>query len=49
MIGVSGAVWLGFRAVFGAIALLYLIAAVLALWWLPRIVACRIPSREGES
>ena len=46
MIGVSVAVWLGFRAVFGAISLLYLIAAVLALWGLPRVVACRIPSEE---
>jgi DHA1 family multidrug resistance protein-like MFS transporter len=36
MLGVSIALWLGFRAVFGAISLLYLIAALLALWVLPR-------------
>ena len=48
MIGVSIAVWLGFRAVFGAISLLYLIAAMLALWGLPRIAACRIPSDEAR-
>jgi predicted MFS family arabinose efflux permease len=48
MIGVSVAVWLGFRAVFGAISLLYLIAAVVALWALPRAVVCRVPSTEGR-
>ena len=47
MIGVSIAVGLGFRAVFSAISLLYLIAAVLALWGLPRIVACRISGQEA--
>jgi DHA1 family multidrug resistance protein-like MFS transporter len=35
MIGVSVAIWLGLRAVFSAAALLYLIAALLALRGLP--------------
>jgi DHA1 family multidrug resistance protein-like MFS transporter len=48
MIGVSIAVWLGFRAVFGAISLLYLLAAVVALWGLPRAVTCRVPSAEAK-
>jgi DHA1 family multidrug resistance protein-like MFS transporter len=48
MIGVFVAVWLGFRAVFGAISLLYLIAAALALWALPRIAACRAPFTDGQ-
>jgi MFS transporter, DHA1 family, multidrug resistance protein len=46
MIGVSIAVWLGFRAVFGAISLLYLTAAALALWRLPRAVSCLSPVQE---
>ena len=46
MIGVSIAMWLGFRAVFGAISLLYLTAAMLALWGLPHAVACREPGRD---
>jgi DHA1 family multidrug resistance protein-like MFS transporter len=46
MIGVSIAMWLGLRAVFGAIAMLYLIAALLALWGLPRNVTCHTPGRE---
>jgi DHA1 family multidrug resistance protein-like MFS transporter len=47
MIGVSVAMWLGLRAVFGAISLLYLTAAVLALWGLPRAVAgCRDAGRD---
>jgi DHA1 family multidrug resistance protein-like MFS transporter len=46
MIGVSIAMWLGLRAVFGAISLLYLTAASLALWGLPRVVTCRAPDRE---
>jgi MFS transporter, DHA1 family, multidrug resistance protein len=41
MIGVSIAAWLGFRAVFGAVSLLYLVAAALALCKLPRDVASR--------
>jgi DHA1 family multidrug resistance protein-like MFS transporter len=42
MIGVSIAIWLGLRAVFSAAALLYLMAALLALRALPRSVApCR--------
>jgi hypothetical protein len=36
MIGVSVAMWLGLRAVFSTAALLYLIAALLALRGLPR-------------
>jgi len=47
MVGVSIAMWLGFRAVFGAISLLYLTAAMLALWGLPRAVACRDPGRDA--
>jgi len=46
MIGVSIAMWLGLRAVFGAISLLYLSAAALALWRLPRSVSCIAPVRE---
>ena len=48
MIGVSIAMWLGLRAVFGAISLLYLTAALLALWGLPRAVICRTPGREAQ-
>lgn len=48
MIGVSVAVWLDLRAVFETISLLYLLAAVLALWRLPRIAACRAPSAEAQ-
>ena len=36
MLGVGIAMWLGFRAVFAAAALLYLAAAALAAWGLPR-------------
>jgi len=39
MIGVSVAIWLGLRAVFSAAALLYLMAALLALRGLPRTAA----------
>ena len=39
MIGVSVAIWLGLRAVFSAAALLYLMAALLALRGLPHTVA----------
>jgi DHA1 family multidrug resistance protein-like MFS transporter len=47
MIGVSVAMWLGLRAVFGAISLLYLTAAVLALWALPAAAAiCRDTGRD---
>jgi DHA1 family multidrug resistance protein-like MFS transporter len=46
MIGVSIAMWLGFRAVFGAISLLYLTAAALAIWGLPRAVICRNPGHD---
>jgi Zn-dependent membrane protease YugP len=38
MIGVSVAIWLGLRAVFSAAALLYLVAALLALRGLPRTI-----------
>ncbi len=48
MIGVSIAMWLGLRAVFAAISLLYLTAAALALWGLPQAVICRAPLRETE-
>jgi len=48
MIGVSIAMWLGLRAVFGAIALLYLTAASLALWRLPRVVTCRPSGHEAD-
>jgi DHA1 family multidrug resistance protein-like MFS transporter len=42
MIGVSVAMWLGLRAVFSAAALLYLVAALLALRGLPRtVVRCK--------
>jgi len=47
MIGVSIAMWLGFRAVFGAISLLYLTAAMLALWGLPRSAICRGPGHDA--
>ena len=47
MIGVSIAMWLGFRAVFGAISLLYLTAAMLALWGLPRSAICRSPGHDA--
>jgi len=46
MIGVSIAMWLGLRAVFGAISLLYLSAAALALWRLPQAVYCTAPARH---
>jgi predicted MFS family arabinose efflux permease len=36
MIGVAIAGFLGVRAVFGAVALLYCIAAILAVWGLPK-------------
>lgn len=36
MLGVGVAMWLGLRAVFGAAGVLYLAAAALALWGLPR-------------
>jgi DHA1 family multidrug resistance protein-like MFS transporter len=48
MIGVSIAMWLGLRAVFGAISLLYLGAAALALWRLPQAVTCRPPENEAQ-
>jgi MFS transporter, DHA1 family, multidrug resistance protein len=48
MIGVSIAMWLGLRAVFGAISLLYLTAAVLAFRRLPQAVICRPPGPEGK-
>jgi DHA1 family multidrug resistance protein-like MFS transporter len=48
MIGVSIALWLGFRAVFGAISLLYLAAALLAIYGLPRAVTCRTPGRNSK-
>jgi DHA1 family multidrug resistance protein-like MFS transporter len=48
MIGVSIAMWLGLRAVFGAISILYLAAAILALWGLPRSVICRNPGYEAK-
>jgi DHA1 family multidrug resistance protein-like MFS transporter len=43
MVGVAIAMWLGLRAVFGAAALFYLAAALLALRALPRTVACEPP------
>jgi DHA1 family multidrug resistance protein-like MFS transporter len=43
MIGVSVAIWLGLRAVFSAAALLYLMAALLALRGLPRTATCGRP------
>ncbi len=43
MLGVSIALWLGLRAVFGAAALLYLATAFLALRALPRSAACAPP------
>jgi DHA1 family multidrug resistance protein-like MFS transporter len=46
MIGVSIAMGLGLRAVFGAISLLYLSAAALALWRLPQAVNCPAPARD---
>jgi MFS transporter, DHA1 family, multidrug resistance protein len=48
MIGVSIAAWIGFRAVFGAISLLYLAAAALALWGLPRVVIRSNPGRNSK-
>jgi len=48
MIGVSIAAWLSFRAVFGTISLLYLTAAALALWRLPRAANCHAPGREAQ-
>jgi DHA1 family multidrug resistance protein-like MFS transporter len=48
MIGVSIAMWLGLRAVFGAISLLYLTAALLALWGLPSSLICRTPGRGAQ-
>lgn len=49
MLGVSIAMWLGLRAVFGSISLLYLGAAGLALWRLPRTTTCRVPERGAKS
>ncbi|MFO7709966.1 MAG: MFS transporter [Desulfobacterales bacterium] len=46
MVGVSIAVWLGMRAVFGAAALFYLVAALLALRALPRAVTCDPPRQD---
>ena len=48
MIGVSIALWLGFRAVFGAISLLYLAAAAMAIWRLPRVAICGNPGRNSK-
>jgi DHA1 family multidrug resistance protein-like MFS transporter len=48
MIGVSIAVWLGFRAVFGAISLLYLAATTVAIWGLPRVAICGNPGRNSK-
>jgi DHA1 family multidrug resistance protein-like MFS transporter len=48
MIGVSIGMWLGLRAVFGAISLLYLTAGLLAIYGLPRAVTCRTPGREAK-
>jgi predicted MFS family arabinose efflux permease len=36
LLGVSIAAWFGVRMVFGAAALLYLTAALLAVWGLPK-------------
>ncbi|MFZ7125449.1 MAG: MFS transporter [Desulfobacterales bacterium] len=47
MLGVAIAMWLGYRAVFAAAALLYLFTALLAMWGLPRAAdACRPEFRE---
>jgi predicted MFS family arabinose efflux permease len=43
MLGVTIGLWLGLRAVFGAAALLYLAAALLALRALPRSATCTPP------
>lgn len=48
MIGVSIAMGLGLRAVFGAISLLYLTAAALALWSLPRPAVCHAPESDAH-
>jgi DHA1 family multidrug resistance protein-like MFS transporter len=48
MVGVAIAMWLGLRAVFGAAALFYLAAAVLALRALPRAAACGRPEETGR-
>jgi DHA1 family multidrug resistance protein-like MFS transporter len=48
MIGVSIALWLGLRAVFGAAALFYLAAALLALRALPRTVTCGKPGATNR-
>jgi MFS transporter, DHA1 family, multidrug resistance protein len=48
MIGVSVALWLGLRAVFSAAALLYLIAALLALRGLPRAATLYKPDAANR-
>jgi DHA1 family multidrug resistance protein-like MFS transporter len=48
MIGVFIAMWLGLRAVFGAVSLLYLTAGALAVWGLPRTAISRLPRRAAE-
>jgi DHA1 family multidrug resistance protein-like MFS transporter len=48
MIGVTVAIWFGYRAVFASVSLLYLAAALAALWGLPRTMAPR-SSREGRA
>jgi uncharacterized membrane protein YqjE len=41
MIGVTVAIWFGYRAVFASVSLLYLAAGMAALWGLPRAVIGR--------
>jgi DHA1 family multidrug resistance protein-like MFS transporter len=48
MIGVSIAMWMGLRAVFGTISLLYLSAAALALWRLPQAAKCPAPAWDSR-
>jgi DHA1 family multidrug resistance protein-like MFS transporter len=48
MIGVTVAIWFGYRAVFASVSLLYLAAGLAALWGLPRSMAPR-SGHEGRT
>lgn len=48
MVGVTVAIWFGYRAVFASISLLYLAAALAAVWGLPRALIGRNLSRYAK-